>query len=51
MDKTKNDIFNTVEFDEIEPIKCRYVKLTVSEWPKEIPMGIIEFTVFGKAAE
>lgn len=51
VDKTKNDIFATVEFDEIEPIKSRYVKLTVTERPKENPVGIIEFTVFGKPAD
>ena len=48
VDKTGNDKDNAVEFDEIEPIKCRHVKLTITGWPKELPPGVIEFTVFGR---
>jgi len=51
VDKTNNNIFTTVEFDEINPVKCRYAKITVTERPKENPLGIIEFTVFGKPVE
>jgi xylan 1,4-beta-xylosidase len=48
VDKTKNDRDNAVEFDEIEPIKCRHVRLTITGWPKDLPCGVVEFTVFGK---
>jgi xylan 1,4-beta-xylosidase len=48
VDKTKNDKDNAVEFDEIEPIECRHVKLTITGWPKDLPLGVVEFTVFGK---
>jgi xylan 1,4-beta-xylosidase len=48
LDKTKNDRDNAVEFDEIKPIKCRHIRLTITGWPKDLPCGVIEFTVFGK---
>lgn len=48
VDKTKNDADNAVEFDEIKPVQCKYVKLTITGWPKDLPCGVIEFTVFGK---
>jgi xylan 1,4-beta-xylosidase len=48
VDKSKNDTDNAVEFDEVAPIKCRYVKLTITGWPKDLPCGVLEFTVFGK---
>jgi hypothetical protein len=48
LDKTNNNIFNVVEFDEIEPVKCRYIRFAITDWPKESPLGVIEFTVFGR---
>lgn len=48
VDKTKNDTDNSVEFDEIALVKCRYVKLTITGWRKELPCGVIEFTVFDR---
>ncbi len=51
VNKTQNEMFNAVEFDEIKEVKCRYVRLILTERPKEISAGIIEFTVFGKPAE
>jgi hypothetical protein len=48
VDKIKNDTDNSVEFDEIAPVKCRYVKLTITGWPKELPCGVLEFTIFGR---
>jgi len=48
VDKTKNDRDNAVEFDEITPVKCRHVKLTITNWPKDLPLGVLEFTAFGK---
>jgi xylan 1,4-beta-xylosidase len=48
VNKTRNNRDNAVEFDEIEPVQGRYVKLTITGWPDEVPVGVIEFTVFGK---
>jgi len=48
VDKTHNDRDNAVEFDEITPVRCRHVKLTMTGWPKDLPCGVIEFTVFGR---
>ena len=50
LDQTKNTISRNTIFDEISPVKCRFVRLTVTNWPKMTPLGIIEFTVFGKPA-
>jgi xylan 1,4-beta-xylosidase len=49
VDKTKNNADNVIEFDDIAPVQCRYVKLTITGWPKGQPIGVSEFTVFGKA--
>jgi xylan 1,4-beta-xylosidase len=50
LDQTKNDISRNTIFEEIPPVKCRFVRLTITDWPKTNPLGIIEFTVFGKPA-
>ena len=47
VDKTKNDKDNAVEFDEIAPTKCRYVRLTITGWPRDLRRGVLEFTIFG----
>ena len=47
VDKTGNDRDNAVEFDEITPTECRYVRLTIAAWPTNLPIGVLEFTVFG----
>jgi hypothetical protein len=41
------------EFDELSPTQCRYVRLTIADWPhiSNMPLGIMEFTVFGRAVE
>jgi len=51
LDKTKNNVTKNVEFDEIDPVKCRYVRLTITGAPPKVPVGIIEFTVFGNPVE
>ena len=51
LDMTKNDISRNVIFEEIPPVKCRFVRLTMTNWPETSPLGILEFTVFGKAAD
>ncbi len=50
LDQTNNDISRNTIFEEIPPVKCRFVRLTMTDWPKTSPLGIIEFTVFGKSA-
>jgi len=50
LDQTKNAISRNTIFDEFAPVKCRFVRLSVTNWPKATPLGIIEFTVFGKSA-
>jgi len=52
LDKTDNNVTKYTEFDELRPTACRYVRLTITDWPHvgTTPLGIIEFTVFGKAA-
>jgi len=47
---TKNDIARNIIFEEIPPVKCRFVRLTMTNWPGTSSPGIIEFTVFGKSA-
>ena len=49
LDMTKNDIARSTIFEEIPPVKCRFVRLTMTNWPGST-LGIIEFTVFGKSA-
>jgi xylan 1,4-beta-xylosidase len=51
LDQTKNSLARNTIFEEIPPVKCRFVRLTMTNWPKTSPLGIIEFTVFGKPAE
>jgi xylan 1,4-beta-xylosidase len=52
-DKTNNDVAKYVEFEEIRPTTCRFVRLTITGWPHKVgvPLGILEFTVFGKPVE
>ena len=47
LDKTKNTVSKDTVFEEFAPINCRFVRLTVTDWPKTAPLGIIDFTVFG----
>lgn len=51
LDKTGNQVTKYVEFDELPPTTCRFVRLTLTDWPRNAiaPFGIVEFTVFGKA--
>ena len=38
---------NVNTYDEFDPVKCRYVRLTITGVAPGVPIGIIEFTVFG----
>lgn len=49
LDKTGNSVSKNTIFDEIKPVECRFVRLTITGWPKSSPLGVIEFTVFGRA--
>lgn len=49
LDQTKNNIARNTIFNEIPPVECRFVRLTITNWPKTYPLGVIEFTVFGRA--
>jgi hypothetical protein len=51
LDQTENAVSRNTIFEEIPPVKCRFVRLTMTNWPRATPLGIIEFTVFGKPAE
>jgi xylan 1,4-beta-xylosidase len=50
-DRTGNTRADNVQFDQFPPIRCRYVKLTVTGRPSNRPLAVLEFTVFGKSAE
>ncbi|MBQ4169148.1 MAG: hypothetical protein II599_04875, partial [Bacteroidales bacterium] len=48
LDKTGNTVPKDTIFDEFTPVNCRFIRFTVTDWPKEGgPLGIIDFTVFG----
>jgi xylan 1,4-beta-xylosidase len=51
LDKTKNSVTRYTEFEELPQTRCRFVRLTMTGWPHSgnSPLGIMEFTVFGKA--
>lgn len=53
LDKTRNSILKYTEFEEIPPTACRFVRLTITDWPRvgRSNLGIMEFTVFGKPIE
>jgi xylan 1,4-beta-xylosidase len=48
LDQSQNSISRNTIFEDISPVKCRFVRLTMTNWPKTTPLGIIEFTIFGK---
>lgn len=50
LDQTKNTVSRNTIFEEISPVKCRFVRLILTNWPRTTPLGILEFTVFGKPA-
>jgi hypothetical protein len=51
LDQTNNNVSRNTIFEEIPPVKCRFVRLTITNWPKTTPLGIIEFTIFGKPTD
>lgn len=51
LDQSANQENRNTIFEEIAPVKCRFVRLMMLNWPRTTPLGIIEFTVFGKPAD
>jgi len=53
LDKAGNNVTRYTEFDELPPTQCRYVRFTITDWPhiSTSPLGVTEFTVFGRAVE
>jgi hypothetical protein len=53
LDKTANTVPKYTEFEDIPPTVCRFVRLTMTGWPRNAasPFGIVEFTIFGKPVE
>ncbi len=49
LDQSANTIPRNTIFEELPPTRCRFVRLTMLNWPRTIPLGIIELTVFGRA--
>ena len=47
LDKTKNTVSKDTIFDEFPSTECRFARLTITDWPKESPLGVIEVTFFG----
>jgi xylan 1,4-beta-xylosidase len=50
LDRSANTVARNTIFEELPPTRCRFVRLTMTNWPRATPLGVIEFTVFGKAA-
>ena len=49
LDQSGNAMSRNVLFDEIPPVECRYVRLTMLDWPKGSPLSILDFSVFCRA--
>lgn len=47
LDKTGNKVPKDTHYEEFSPVNCRFVRLTITEWPSNGPLGVIDFTVFG----
>lgn len=47
LDMTGNETAKDTVYEEFDPVNCRFVRLTVTDWPEEYPLGVIDFTVFG----
>ena len=51
VDKSRNSDEQNIEFDEIAPVRARWVRITVTGTPKNLPLSVMEFTAFGKPVE
>jgi xylan 1,4-beta-xylosidase len=50
LDQSANAVMRHTIFEELPPTRCRFLRLTMINWPRATPLGIIELTVFGKPA-
>lgn len=48
LDRTQNKEDLNIAFDEIPPVRARFVRLVITGGPPRVPIGVVEFTVFGK---
>ena len=48
VDQSANKVPRNTVFDDIVPTECRYVRLTMLDWPKSSPLSILDMTVFGR---
>jgi hypothetical protein len=48
LDQARNEVDNNVAFAEFPPARCRYVRLRITGGPRRVPIGILDFTVFGR---
>lgn len=51
LDRTGNTRANNVEFGKFAPVRTRWVRLTITGRPKDLPLAVLELTVFGRAAD
>ena len=49
LDCTDNAVACDTFYSDFAPARARFVRLTVTDWPKAQPLGVIDFTVFGRA--
>ena len=45
LDCTGNDVARDTFYEDFTPVRARFVRLTVTDWAKESPLGVIDFTV------
>lgn len=50
VDKRGNTRKQNVEFSEFPPVRCRWARLRLTNQPKGQSTGVLELTIFGKAA-
>ena len=51
LDRTANTRANNVEFGDFAPVRCRWIRLTITGRPKDAPVAVLEFTAFGQPVE
>ena len=49
LDCTGNDVSRDTFYEDFPAVQARFVRLTITDWPKAQPLGVIDFTVFGRA--
>ena len=49
LDCTSNIVSRDTFYEDFPAVRARFVRLTITDWPKGAPLGVIDFTVFGRA--